>query len=134
MPLATVFGLFCLADKYLVTSMKAGIAREVMNWEVGTKDLEDLLEGADEAVVEFHTQFIEALARPIVRKLEKVEKRAVDLKDKVEENSTYEAVKLSEELSAIVGADELVKDEVGSKLLIGLHGQNHDLIFLKYYA
>ena len=118
LPLATIFGLYCLADKYLVNSLKAGITRKVTRYrQVDTKDLEDLLEGADEAVLAFHVGFVEALTWPIVTRLVEVQERAVEGERLVEEYSRYEApVTLSKELADIVGTDEMVKDEVETKV------------------
>ena len=115
LPLATVFGLFCLADKYLVNSLRTDILRVVRNREIDAKDLEAMLESADEAAWEHHGDFAEFLERSVVGRLEEVERSAGGLRRLVEQHPRYEApVRLSEELAAIVGTDEMPRSQVGS--------------------
>ena len=114
LPLATVFGLFCLADKYLATSLRTDILVEVSSMEIDPKDLEDMLEGADEAVWEHHGEFAEAVARPMEERLEEVDRRAEKMKSDVERNAKDKvSARLSEELADVVGADEMPRSEVG---------------------
>jgi len=113
LPLATIFGLYCLADKYLVTSLKLGILEQVVSSEVGCEDLENILRDVDGAVWEHQDEFTEAVTKPIVERLEEVERKAADLKYKVEQNARGGApVKLSVELAAIVGTNEIPRGQV----------------------
>ena len=116
LPLATIFGLYRLADKYLVTSLRDGILEHVMSSEVDSEDLEDMLRDVDGDLWGHHGEFAEAVTRPIVERLEEVEWKVADLKNKVEQHSTRymgAPVKLSEELADILGTDEIPRFKVG---------------------
>lgn len=133
LPLATIFKLYRLADKYLVTSLRDGILEHVMYSEVDSEDLEDMLRDVDGDVWGHHGEFAEAVTRPIVERLEEVERKVADLKNKVEQHATGKVpVKLSEELADILGTDEVPRFKVLRAVLEYIYKNNLRLSIDKY--